>query len=518
MVEPFMATFKAEFGALFGVRGISWAGLFRLFAVLAMLAIVLVVLLSPWKVLAVMLGAILVGFAYARPTWVLAFLAVYIPFEPFLLKFVPDELYVYAKYFSEGLIYLLFLAVVLRRFIERTRRPSTPLDLPLVLFFLATVASAVANFLPVSTAVLGIRQIVRFVVLFLAVANLGPSRGFTRKLVALMFGVVAIESLIGVLQAATGGALDSFLLPSLRKVYDAVTLTAGVDQTWDPGARVFGTLGRYDQLGTFLCFFLLMAVAWLYELPRRDHRRRYLAGLLVLGCVALALTASRASWFGFIGGAVIISAFIKRDRRVLWALGIVAGVLAAYLAYSGLVVKYLVASPSQPLVERVFEVFSYERYRGEYYGLGRVYWFVQTPLAVVLHAPVFGWGPGTYGGGAAAALHNTHVYDALGLPYGVYGTEGYIDNNWFSLWGEIGTLGLALYVWAWVALWRVARTVRRSSDVLMRGIGLAYAGIIPALAFQALLGTYLEVRTIALYFWLFAGLLVVQLRREKIKP
>jgi hypothetical protein len=320
-----------------------------------------------------------------------------------------------------------------------------------------------------------------------------------------------------VLQAATGGALDTFLLPSVRKVYDAVQLTAGVDQTWAPGTRVFGTLGRYDQLGTFLCFFLLMVVAWLYELPALDRRRRYLWGLLALGGAALVLTASRASWFGFLGGALIIAAVIKRDRRVLWALGIFIVVMLAYLAYSGLVVRYLVDSPTQPIIQRLFEVFSYERYRGEYYGFGRVYWFVQTPLLVVSHAPIFGWGPGTYGGGAAAALNNTHVYDALGLPYGVYGTEGYIDNNWFSLWGEVGTLGLALYVWIWVELWRVAWAVRKKApDVLIRSVGLAYAGIIPALAFQALLGTYLEVRTIAAYFWLFGALLVVYAQREKI--
>ncbi len=34
-------------------------------------------------------------------------------------------------------------------------------------------------------------------------------------------------------------------------------------------------------------------------------------------------------------------------------------------------------------------------------------------------SPIFGHGPGTYGGGAAAVLGNSKVYDELGLPFGV---------------------------------------------------------------------------------------------------
>ena len=114
-------------------------------------------------------------------------------------------------------------------------------------------------------------------------------------------------------------------------------------------------------------------------------------------------------------------------------------------------------------------------------------------------------------------LANTSVYDKLGLPFGVYGTEGYIDNNWFSLWGEIGTLGLALYVWMFVILFRAANTIYRGSkDPLMRGMALGYMGATLAFALQALLGTYLEVRTISLYFWLFGAMLIVAGRREKL--
>ncbi len=513
---PLIAVLKDELRKLYAIQDIEWRGLAKVFAGAALLFCLLVVFVSPWKVLAFFLSIGLFAVVYARPTWMLAILAVFIPIEPFALKFVPDELYIFAKYFTEVLIYLLLGLTLFRRYLAGEKRESTGLDLPFVLLLLVILASAVSNFVDPGVAVLGSRQIVRFMLLFFAVVLIAPSREFMRKLIVLMLGLVLFESLLGILQAATLGALDAFLLPSERRVYDSIQLTGGTEQFWAPGQRVFGTLGRYDQLGLFLCFFLLLLAGWFYEI-KKGKWHRYFFTLFAVGSVALVLTYSRASWFGFLLGFLYIAVRIKRDRRILYGFLATVIVIAGYTFWSGVVVRYLTDLPEQTILARLLEAFSYERYRGEYFGYGRVYWFVNTPLVVVPASPLFGHGPGSYGGGAAAVLGNTSVYDKLGLPFGVYGTEGYIDNNWFALWGEVGTLGLALYVWMFVILFRAAGTVyRESKDPLMRGMALGYMGATLAFALQALLGTYLEVRTISLYFWLFGAMIWVAGRREKL--
>jgi len=513
---PLIAVLKDELRKLYAIQDIEWRGLAKVFAGAALLFCLLVVFVSPWKVLAFFLSIGLFAVVYARPTWMLAILAVFIPIEPFALKFVPDELYIFAKYFSEVLIYLLLGLTLFRRYLAGEKRESTGLDLPFVLLVIVILASAVSNFVDPGVAVLGSRQIVRFMLLFFAVVLIAPSREFMRKLIVLMLGLVLFESLLGILQAATLGALDAFLLPSERRVYDSIQLTGGTEQFWAPGQRVFGTLGRYDQLGLFLCFFLLLLAGWFYEI-KKGKWHRYFFTLFAVGSVALVLTYSRASWFGFLLGFLYIAVRIKRDRRILYGFLATVIVIAGYTFWSGVVVRYLTDLPEQTILARLLEAFSYERYRGEYFGYGRVYWFVNTPLVVVPASPLFGHGPGSYGGGAAAVLGNTSVYDKLGLPFGVYGTEGYIDNNWFALWGEVGTLGLALYVWMFVILFRAAGTVyRESKDPLMRGMALGYMGATLAFALQALLGTYLEVRTISLYFWLFGAMIWVAGRREKL--
>src|SRR5690242_14974200 len=102
---------KEEFLRLFEIRGIAWERMAKWFAAMTVGFILLIVFVSPWKVLAFFIGCIILALVYARPTWALALLAVWLPFEPFVLKFVPDELFVYAKYFSEGVIYVLLGAV-----------------------------------------------------------------------------------------------------------------------------------------------------------------------------------------------------------------------------------------------------------------------------------------------------------------------------------------------------------------------------------------------------------------------
>jgi hypothetical protein len=511
-----MSSFLAGFSHLFDKDKERQPQLLALAATVVVILGALVPFIGPWRSLAVLVGLTVFGLTMWKPEIGISILAVLYPLEPFLLKFVPDDSYVYARFFSELLVYVLFGAALLRVIIKR-QRPVTPLDLPFLFFLLTVLASWALNAVPLGIGALGVRQIIRFILVFFALVWLRPESRFIKRLLMVMFGLVAFEAILGLTQSLAGGALDPFLIPSERRFFESIQLTTGTDQFWSPGSRIFATMGRYDQLGTFLSFFLLLAVGLLYALKQDNRWRRSLQFGLVVGLPALMLTMSRASWFGFLIGFVAIGAVLMKDRRVRYGMAAAAIAAVGYLAYTGLVVRYLTEYPSQTTVERFFEAFSYERWRGEYYGLGRLYWMVQTPKVVVRASPVLGHGPGMYGGGAAAALGNTRVYEKLNLPYGVYGSEGYIDNNWFSIWGEAGTLGLIFYA---MMLWMLARISlrlwRATERPWIKGLALGYFGAVLAVSFQALLATYLEVRTLAFYLWAFGAFVVVLAEREKV--
>jgi hypothetical protein len=474
----------------------------------------LVIALSPWKALMLVVGILFLAVALAKPEVIILFLVAYTPFEPFLLKFVPDDIYLFARYFSEGLIYLLFFAVAVLVARRKRKLVSTPLDLPFVFLLIAAGTSLLINFVPPVAGILGIRQIIRFMLLFFLTVYLDPDSEFIKRVTMVMFAIVLFQGLLGITQSMTGGRLDEFLIPSERKFYESIQLTSGTQQFWSPGTRVFATMGRYDQLGTFLSFFLLLAVGlWYHE--KDPGKRRELLLLVLLAAPGFIMTLSRASWFGFLLGFLVIAAWLRQDWRVRAAVAVCIATATAYVALSGLTVRYLTDYAGQTPVERLFEAFSYERWRGEYFGLGRLYWIVQTPTQVVTSSPLFGVGPGQYGGGAAAALGNSRAYEKLGLPFGVYGTEGYIDNNWFSVWGELGTLGLIFYAWMVMGLgWIAYDAWQTNRHPWVKGLALGYLGAVIAVSFQAFLGTYLEVRTLAMYLWLYGAFIFVLARRQ----
>lgn len=481
------------------------AGLFLLLGLL----IVLQSIFSPALVFAGLVGGALLISTIWKPHIALAILSVYLPFETIVLKFTPDDVYLFARYASEGLIYLTIGIVLLQILSGKRAYRQTQFDLPFFLFVAVLGASIVVNLVSPGIALLGLRQILRFMLVFFLTIQVAPSKAFIKKLTLVMFGIVAIQSFIGIIQSVAGEGFDQFLLPSEARTYGALTLMGGVDQFWDPGSRVFATLGRYDRLGNFLYLFLAIATGMLFT-KKLWKQYTWLPWLFALAVPALVLTYSRASWFAFMLGFLFIGAIIKKDRRV--AMGFIAFVVTVglLLGISGLNVGTITETPGQTLTERFFESFSYARWRGEYYGLGRVFWFVHTPLDVVSAAPILGFGPGQFGGGAVAALHNTAVYEQLGLPFGVFGTLGAIDNNWFSLWGEAGTLGMGMYLWLYIGLFIYAvRVASTHKDPFVQALALAVAAMLIGVGFNAFTSSVLEIRTTAYYLWMYAGFLVV---------
>ncbi|MFH1225968.1 MAG: O-antigen ligase family protein [bacterium] len=470
----------------------------------------LIAYLPPVFILAMLTAIFLLVLAVKKIEYGIIWLAVYTPFEPFLLKFAPAEIYALARYAPE--IFLLALAGILlvKLLIKNNwQLVKTPIDKPLVIFLILTALSMLINLESPYLWLLGLRQILRYVILFYLVIYLKPDKSFAKKLLAMMFIIVALQAVIGLGQAIIGQSADEFLIPTRPAVIGQFDVPDRVDQFWESGQRVFATLGRYDKLGVFLCFFLLLAFAFFYR-----QKKSIWPWFLIIFCLpTFILTYSRMSWLGLLLGIIIIGVFIKRDKKIIFSLIIffliLAGYLTTYVVANNLNLKRVEDKPQMALAERLLELGSADAWRWGYRAYGRQYFIVHTITDVVRSYPVFGVGLGRYGSGVASALKNTEIYDELGLPFGVLAKDGQIDNNWFSLWGETGTLGVL--AWAGVLFWLYVycfRVYRKTNDDFVKTLTLGYLGAMPVVAGQAFLGPYFEVRTISLYFWLFGGLIV----------
>lgn len=458
------------------------------------------------------LFSLFIAFKYTQ--YAFYFVMIWIAFESFLLKFIPVDWYAYVKYAPEMLLYtMLGLLVFKHVFINKKDFIHTPINILFIGFVSVCLLSSLLNGSSLFIAVLGIRQLIRFFFIY----YLALYAGLQKKSVYVMLTIGAViagfEALLGIVQYMSGGALDTYLLPDRNVLLGAGIVIDGVEQFWEGGQRIFATFGRYDRLGSFLAICFITLVAALYEHTFSSNRKKALVTLLVAIGVAIVLTYSRATWLATLVGSLLVSVGWKRDRRVLVGLVVMACMLFAYVGYYLAITRTSLSVvtdlPDATLTERFLEAFSRSSLENSYEGLGRVYFIVNTPLRVVPSAPLFGVGPGYYGGGVAAALGNTEVYNELGLPFGVYGEIGQIDNNWFSIWGETGTIGLVLYALMFIMLWhgmvRFFREQYKDMGELERMLALSVIGIVPALMLFGLFAPYFEMRTLMFYVMLLIG-------------
>ncbi len=410
-------------------------------------------------------------------------LLVWLVFESVLLRFIPDQSFLYIRFFPEVMTYSIFVRVIFDRFFlpliqqdaqhlssallgvgafERFDRLRGRLLLSLAALFFIAVFSMIANGVDPLIGLLGIRQVVRFLFLAIILLYIDIPTPFFAKAVRVLCILFGVQIAIGLIQYATAGALDPYLIPAKTVEYGGRFSYGGVDQFWQLGTRVFATLGRYDRFGAFAGIFTTIVAAvglsgmfsLRYDFPLAKERYRFYLALTILGGIAVFLSSSRAALLALIIALIWLVGVVWRRRAVLLlsVIGFFSVVIGAfvYAQIIGIDIRYVVDSPDATVFERLVEPLSQSSLQGNYDHYGRTFWLVEVPRVVVASSPIYGVGPGMFGSGTVAQFVNKEVYNRLGLPYGASGDIGIIDNSWFALWGELGTLGLlAMIAFLW---------------------------------------------------------------------
>lgn len=459
-------------------------------------------------------------FAINKTHFIIYFLLLWFPLESLVLNYVPILYYSYVKYIPEVILYLFGIGALIHYWrTKKTLFPKTPLNKWFAMYLVVAVISLVLNWYDSFIWALGLRQVLRFSLVLFIVLFLNFPQKIIKKLLLLGGAMIATEAVLGLVQYAFGGSLDNYLFPNRIVPVGGIAILGGEEAFWVPGSRVFATMGRYDQLGSFLTIGLVMLFPWLYYFKKPKQKIWWAIGMAV-GSLTLLLTMSRASWIATFLGITVIGIIHHRDKRIYQALGVFIIGLIIYLAGFILVhsnVTSLTERPNQSLAERILEAGSFGSWQASYEGYGRIFFIINTPMMVVASAPFFGVGPGNYGGGAAAALVNTDVYDRLHLPFGIQNIYGQIDNNWMSIWGEVGTLGLIAWTMILLTIFKTSKRVaifipESTNKAIAEGVMGLTVGVM-AIGF---FGPYFEFRSLMFYFWLASGIIILA-HQENIK-
>ena len=437
-------------------------------------------------------------------------LLVWFPLESLILLYTPTRYYSYVKYFPEILIYGLFVGAWIYYFKKNHRLiPRQPVNKWLVIFLGVAFVSLIINHYNLFVWSLGVRQILRFVLIFFVMLFMRYPSDIWRKFLLIGGAMIGLEAVLGLIQYALGGRIDQYLFSAQTVTVGGSSLLAEAEMFWAPGSRVFATLGRYDRLGSLLALGLIVLFPWKYYLKNNQQKIWYWSAMVV-GAICLLFTLSRASWLAAFFGILVIGGIINQDKKVWWAVAVLFLGVSAYLTGFALARNNLASiteKPNQSLAERVFEAVSYRAWRESYDGNGRAYFIINTPRRIIADKPFFGVGPGRFGGGVAAALLNTSIYDKYLMPFGIQNIYGQIDNNWFSIWGETGTLGLISWAMIFLTLiymgvWVWPRLHHIDQQILAQGL----VGLTVGIIILGFFGPYFEFRALMFYFWIVAGI------------
>ncbi len=467
--------------------------------------------------------------------WLILFLVVFIPFEDFILKFLPvsDRLYFYARFLSELFIYILFAIIIVQKLIKGISFFKTPLDLPIVIFFGIALMSAIVNKANVFESITSIRPVIRYIILFYLIVNINITLTRANTIIRYFIYVGTAQLTIGIVQFLSRGAIDNFLKPRSSEIdIGGVTKDYALLSGREIGS-IYGTTGDTVLFATFMTLFLILIISKMYIANHQviKYDKAYLVkssskktnvmlSILILGTIiAIALSYVRIC---FISAVMIVLAYslLKFYKRKKKRIGMILILISLLIPIISININFFkdFGGPQyagndrqiqQSVVDNITGVFT-EKYISiaKKQRLGAL---TGIPLTVIYNKPFLGYGPDQL-----LTIENLNNSPTSFLTK-VWTKEGFKDVYWVAIMAFYGVAGLSTMIWTFYRLYRWAKIIYiRTQKKVIKEISLSVLAITLVTVFLLFFNRTIEFRIYSLYFWLFPGLMFNLYSQEKL--
>ncbi len=443
------------------------------------------------------------------PFWIVFVVAIYTPFEEFIIKWL-GPLASIVRFIPEFLLYGLMAQILTNRFKNGTLK-RTPIDVLLLFFAIATIVSMFINNSSIKSSVLTMRSLWRYLSVFYIVANIDISVSQLRLMIK---GI----TVVGFMQAALA-SLQIFLPNSLVRIFAPKGVSIGgyarvsnaAAGTVKVGA-VFGTFAAPAALSAFLLILLIISTTYLFTAPGILIPIRQ--ELLGVGATALGIfgTKKRAAWIIAFLTPVIVLFLCRKSKglaKAIWvylALGLGVVVLSSFIggdvdtSFAGVEARKEAIDPASYVLQLFDPNYwdeSSEASRG---------WVIGTVVSTLIKSGSwFGFGPDLYNTRRIMADVLLDGSDRLKI----INMGPVEDTYWAIMLAYFGIVGMGIY---FAMLWRLFSAGRwlskRSPNPEYRRLGVIFCALVLLTLAYNFIERILQVRGFSLYFWLFAGLVV----------
>ena len=437
----------------------------------------------------------LVG-ALIRPDLASLLLVLWLPFETWAARFMPDGYLLLVL--PELLAVSILIAVVAREPYGTARWPRGALLavlLPTALLAVGGVLASLFNATPWIDALYSARVAFRFIPLALVAASLPWGSSVVRRLPTVALLVLAVESAIGLAEYVGGKSVAALFWPGN---FTLGPIRTQADTLASVGDRlVAGTTGHYNIYGLLLVLCIAVVVSDLVGSGTRSSLRSGLTlAVAALGVVAVLLCGSRQAAICLVFVAAYAAVTLLREGRL-------ARVGTAYVVFGAtlLVVAAATATGQLPIMSRV-ESLAQPNYFETQAAQDRGYAWAVTLPRMLQRSPMFGTGPGSLGGSYSNTLAPPGIAKLdLSPAQALYAA----DAGWVSAYAQLGLLGLAGYI----GLLAICLTLSMRGAV-RSVVGMRAWSLSVVLALGMLASSPLSYKPTAVLWWVLFGTVLLR--------
>ncbi|MHC2995214.1 MAG: O-antigen ligase family protein [Candidatus Atribacteria bacterium] len=275
-------------------------------------------------------------------------------------------------------------------------------------------------------------------------------------------------------------------------------------------SKVFGLFGNPGYFAGYLILPLSLTISLFFASKNRNRKILFLIGILATG-TTLILTFTRSFYLALAISSIFMfllflvsrgKKFIKENEKIFIFLLIVI-----ILAVSLFIIPTPLNKPGTAIsqikgrvsITQLINVFSSGR---------RIAIWKFTGM-MIKDRPILGSGIGTF-------KYNTLRYQAKFFEQGdnrfiyPYGFADKAHNEYLQLWAELGTIGLAIFLWLIIAYFNYGiRYLKREKDEQKQGIMIGLMGAVMAFLIDSFIWFPLHLAANVSLLWLFIGLTMV---------
>ncbi len=430
---------------------------------------------------------------------IIYFLTGYFAFEEFVLKLLPvsDVVYSYLRFVGELLIYAAFGRIVFHKLYKGIPFVKTPIDFPVLGFYVVVFLSMVLNNSPLMGSLYNIRPVARYIVLFYLIVNSPLSKERIATVLRIIFYIGIIQIGVGLIQWIGGPTIYDFFMPrALTLEVAGYTKEFRLLEIGREIGSIYGTLGDTVIYGVFMIIILIIFLS-------RVNRLEYLnlLGIAIL-LLFIARSYSRAATFSAMLACVIWYFFHygwKKTLQITFILCLIFSVVLAIV--NPFELEYINPRKAKVgLVGNVTGVFS-----GSYVKVAqkqRLGSLIGNVPTVLINKPILGYG----------ADQNTTIErlneSKRSFLLKILSKKGFKDVYWVAILCFYGVLGLGMFMFIFYRLFMAAfKIYKQTLNKLSKEIAMIMLCLVVVTMFLLFFNRTLEFRGYGFYFWMCAGLM-----------